>query len=159
MDVRRFIEQIAAEKDGDYTLAFKLLGFVVFITEEGNDDLLSGELISTRTYARWMSAINRAGWGNLVADARLRKELRDYLWIRYAGLPLDLARDKTVETIRRFLSDSEARSLKAISRQESAGVKGMAAGREVNPSALDDGADGGSLGKATAPATTGMQNE
>lgn len=154
MEVRKFVDQVAAEMDGDYPLAFKLLGFVVFIAEEGNDALQSGDLISPRTYSRWMSVIDRAGWGDLVADARLRKELEDYLWSRFAGLPLNVAREQTINTVRTFLADSEARSPKAFTRQVSAGVKGERSkteGREAMPSALDAGAIGGSLDEATAP--------
>jgi hypothetical protein len=43
------------------------------------------------------------------------------------------------------------RPLSGISRQASASVKGLAEGREAKPSALDDGAYGGSLGKVAIP--------
>lgn len=151
---REFVYQIASEMDGDYPLAFKLLGFVVFLTEEGIDELLSGDLISPRTYERWMNVIDRAGWGDLLADARLRKELQDYLWKRYAGLPITRTRKETLSNVRNFLDEVKALPLQAQSRQASEAVKGERSeteGREAQTSALDGGADGGSLSGEGAP--------
>jgi 2-polyprenyl-3-methyl-5-hydroxy-6-metoxy-1,4-benzoquinol methylase len=53
-----------------------------------------------------------------------------------------------------FIADTEASSLRAKYRQESAAVKGERSeteGRESKTSVLDGGATGGSLGKAMAP--------
>ena len=78
-DVKQFVTDVGEAQKGDYSIAFKLLGLIVFITEEGSDPILSGRFISARTYHRWMDLINSVGWGNLVADARLRKELQEYM--------------------------------------------------------------------------------
>jgi hypothetical protein len=154
MDIREFLEQVASEVNGDFTFAFKLLGFFVFISQEGSESLLTGNMISQRTYYRWMEIVQRAGWGDLLADARLRQVLREYLWKRFAGLPIDQARERVLRVVEDFIADTEAPSLRAKYRQESAAVKGERSetgGRESKTSVLDGGATGGSLGKAMAP--------
>jgi len=37
MDLKEFLEQVASEVNGDFTFAFKLLGFFVFISQEGSE--------------------------------------------------------------------------------------------------------------------------
>ena len=154
MDLREFLEQVASEVNNDFTFAFKLLGFFVFISQEGSEALLTGDMISQRTYYRWMEIVRRAGWGDLLADARLRQVLQDYIWKRFAGLPIDQARERVLRVVEDFIADTEAPSLRAKYRQESAAVKGEQSeteGRESKTSVLDGGATGGSLGKAMAP--------
>ena len=154
MDIKEFIEQIASEVNGDFTFAFKLLGFFVFISQEGCESILSKRMISRRTYYRWLSIIDAAGWGDLLADARLRQVLQEYLWKRFAGLPIDQARERVLRVVGDFIADTEVPSLRANYRQESAAVKGERSeteGRESKTSVLDGGATGGSLGKAMAP--------
>jgi len=100
LNVVKFVQDVGAGEKGDYPLAFKLLGFAVFLAEEGCDPFLSGELVSPRTYHRWLQLVDQAGWGDLVADARLRKELQDYIWKRFAGLPISHARQEIIQTVR-----------------------------------------------------------
>jgi len=154
LNCRAFVDEVGEIADGNYAMGFKLLGFIVFMTQEGADPLLSGKLISQRTYHRWMDLINRAGWGDLLADARLRQVLQEYIWKRFAGLPIDQARERVLRVVGDFIADTEAPSLRAKYRQESAAVKGEQSeteGRESKTSVLDGGATGGSLGKAMAP--------
>ena len=78
MNTKLFIEQIT-EQTEDYAQAFKLLGLVVFIAQEGNEPLLSGEMISPRTYYRWIEKIKQAGYGDLLVEARLRQVISDFI--------------------------------------------------------------------------------
>jgi hypothetical protein len=154
MDVNDFVTQIAEASNDDFPQAFKLLGFVVFLTQEGHEEIIARNMISQRTYIRWMDVIQKAGWGDLVADARLRQVVQEYLWKRFEGLPIDLAREKLLNVISDMVCNPSAPALKAKSRQASDAVKGErseAEGREGMSSALDGGADGGSLEKLTAP--------
>ena len=98
--------------------------------------------------------MRRAGWGERLAGARLRQVLQEYLWKRFAGLPIDQARERVLRVVGDFIADTEAPSLRAKYRQESAAVKGErreTEGRESQTSVLDGGATGGSLRKAMAP--------
>jgi len=154
LEVKQFLHQVADQTQGDYPIAFKLLGFVVYFAQEGSDTFLSGEMISPRTYHRWMRLVDQAGWGDLVADARLRKELQDYMWKRFAGLPVSQARQEIINTVRSLVTDEKAQSLQATSRQVSETVNGErseSVGREAQPNALDGRTAGGSLSEATAP--------
>jgi len=153
-EAKEFIHQIAEEAKGDYPIAFKILGLVVYVAQEGSESLLTGKMISQRTYYRWMEIVQRAGWGDLLADARLRQVLKEYLWKRFAGLPIDQARERVLRVVGDFIADTEAPSLRAKYRQGSAAVKGEQSeteGRESKTSVLDGGATGGSLEKAMAP--------
>ena len=100
MDVNQFIQETAEALNGDYPQAFKLLGFVVYVAEAGGDQLLTGDLISRQTYFRWMEIVKRAGWGDLLADARLRQALQEYLWQRFEGLPIETARAKVLIAVK-----------------------------------------------------------
>ncbi|MBN2556131.1 MAG: hypothetical protein JXA97_09370 [Anaerolineales bacterium] len=100
MDVNQFIQDAAQAAKGDYAQAFKLLGFVVYVAEAGGDQLLTGDLISRQTYFRWMEIVKRAGWGDLLADARLRQALQEYLWQRFEGLPIETARAKVLTAVK-----------------------------------------------------------
>jgi len=154
MDLKEFLEQVASEVNGDFTFAFKLLGFVVYIAQEGSESLLTGNMISQRTYYRWMELVQRAGWGDLLADARLRQVIQEYLWKRFAGLPIDQARERVLRVVENLIAETEVPSLQVNRRQESAAVQGERSeteGRESTTSALDGGAPGGRPGKAMAP--------
>jgi len=105
-EVQDFINSTAEALNGDYPQAFKLLGFVVYVAEEGGDQLLTGDLISRQTYFRWLDAVKRAGWGDLLADARLRQVLQEYLWQRFAGLPLETARAKVLTAVQDALTQT-----------------------------------------------------
>jgi hypothetical protein len=154
MDLREFLEQVASEVNNDFTFAFKLLGFFVFISQEGSEALLTGDMISQRTYYRWMEIVQRAGWGDLLADARLRQVIQEYLWKRFAGLPIDQARERVLRVVEDFIADTETPSLQGNCCQASAAVKGERSetkGRESKTSVLDGGATGSNLGEAMAP--------
>ena len=101
-----------------------------------------------------MNIVQKAGWGDLVADVRLRKVVQEYVWKRFAGLPIKVAREKILALVTDIVSDSKERSLQAIGHQSRAGVKGEfneSGGSEAKPSALDGGADGGSLRRKGMP--------
>ena len=157
MDWRKFLRDVAIASGDDYSAAFKLLGMVVFVAEAGAEPLLSGRLVSVSTFNRWVDTLRLAGWGDLLADVRLRQALREFLNQRLGGLPLELAREKTLEAVRLAVAAEEARSPQAVGRQASDAVKGLAGGREAEPNALDGVAAGGSLREATAP--TGASSE
>jgi len=150
--VREFLRDTAQASGDDYATAFKLLGLVVFVAQEGIDPLLSGRLISPRTFHRWADSLKTAGWGDLLTEARLRLAVRDFVKDRLGGLPPALARERVVEAARVAAESEEALSPQAVGRQASDAVKGLAEGREAKPSALDGVAAGGSLREATAPA-------
>ena len=107
-EVKEFLDQVVEEAQGDYPSAFKLLGFVVYVAQEGSESLLTEKMISQRTYYRWLGLVQRAGWGDLLADARLRQVLQEYLWKRFAGLPIDQARERVLRVVGDFIADTEA---------------------------------------------------
>jgi len=74
-DWQKFLDDVAAVADGDYSASFKMLGFVLYVSEFGAEKLLSGALVSPRTYYRWVDVVNSAGWGDLLADIRLEQAL------------------------------------------------------------------------------------
>jgi hypothetical protein len=148
------VNSIVSEGIGDYSIAFKLLGFLVYLAEEGPESFLAGSVLSPRTYYRWIEALRSAGLEELALDARMRELVRDYVWMRFGGLPIHKTRANVLEVVGSMIGEEEARSLQAISRQSSARVQGKrseAVGREAEPSALDANADGGSMREATAP--------
>lgn len=149
--LRQFLSDVAVASNDDYSVAFKLLGMVIFVAEEGIEGLLAGRFVSSRTFYRWTDCLTSAGWGDLLADVRLRQAVRSYMDLRLGGLPIPLAHSKVLEAVRSMVDEAEARSPQAVGRQASGAVKGLAEGREAEPSALDGPADGGSLRKATAP--------
>lgn len=126
LHTRKFIEQAADRLNGDYSHAFKLLGFIVFLAQEGNESLLSGSMISPRTYYRWMEQVNQAGFGDLVADAALRQALQEFIWQRHAGLPIEKARNQVLEAVNLIVSE-QAPPLIAKSCRASEAVKGAQA--------------------------------
>ena len=75
---QQFLDDVAQVSDGDYATAFKMLGFVQYVSEVGADAFLSGELVSPRTYYRWIETVKAAGWQGLLADVRLTQALREY---------------------------------------------------------------------------------
>jgi len=79
MESRKFLDDVAHAVDGDYATGFKMLGFVVFVSEHGAEDLLSGSMVSPRTYYRWIETVKAAGWQDLLADVRLTQALREYI--------------------------------------------------------------------------------
>ena len=160
MKAREIVDSVVASRVGDYSIAFKLLGFLVFLAEEGPGPFLAGNLLSPRTYHRWLESLRRCGLGGLALDARLRQLVREYAHSRFGGLPIDRARSKVLEAVGSMVGEGEALSLQAIGRQASAGVKckrSEAMGREAQPSALDAGAAGGSLREATALSPEGAR--
>ena len=79
IEFRKFLDDVAQIADGDYATGFKMLGFVLFVSQYGADDLLSGSLVSPRTYYRWIETVKAAGWDSLLADVRLTQALREYV--------------------------------------------------------------------------------
>jgi hypothetical protein len=150
-DLRKFLGDVAHACGDDYAYAFKLLGLVVFVSEEGVEPLLAGGLISARTFYRWVECLGAAGWGNLLADIRMKQALRDFPDLRLGDLAGQMAHSTVLGVIESIVNEAEARSPEALGRQTSEAVKGLAEGREAQPSALDGLADGGSLREATAP--------
>ena len=63
-DWQKFLDDVAAVADGDYSASFKMLGFVLYVSEFGAEKLLSGATVSLRTYYRWVDVVNSAGWGD-----------------------------------------------------------------------------------------------
>lgn len=152
MDSRRFLSDVAVACGNDYASAFKLLGVIVFVAEEGVEPLLSGGLVAPKTFYRWAEVLRHAGWGDLLADVRLRQAVRGYLAERLGGHPGDRARGAVVEAVTRMMADEAEPATQAVSPQASDAVKGLAGGREAEPSALDGVAAGGSLQKSPAGA-------
>ncbi len=153
MKSKDFVEQAAIAFGGDYVRAFKLLGFVLYLAEEGPEPFLSGRVMSPRTYHRWIEDLGNCDLDGFALDARLRQLVNEYLRKRFGGLPIPLARSKVLDSVGVMIGEKDALSLQAISRHASARVQGEeteAEGREAKPNALDAGADGGSLRQATA---------
>jgi len=135
MNVRRLVKDLAVAAGDDYSQACKVLGMVVFALSEGVEPLLGGGLVRDSTFFRWMDLLRAAGWGELVCGTDYRRALEGILATRP--------------------SIGEALSPQALSHQASDAVKGLAGGREAEPSALDGVAAGGSPREATAPALAG----
>ena len=79
IETRTFLEDIARVADGDFATGFKMLSFVTFVSDHGAEDLLSGSMVSPRTYYRWVETVKAAGWQDLLADVRLTQALREYV--------------------------------------------------------------------------------
>jgi hypothetical protein len=161
LNVTEFVEKVAEVNGGDYPGAFKLLGFAFFIVESGSEGLLANGRVSQKTMVRWIENIEKAGWGDIVSDARMRLVVQDYLWRRFAGLPIRLAREKVRDIVAEIISKTEEQPPQAVSRQESDAVKGERSeceARKAQPSALDGRATGGSLGGAAAPYKAGEKH-
>lgn len=153
MKSREFVDKAVLVLSGDYIRAFKLLGFVLYLAEEGPEPFLSGRVMSPRTYNRWIDELRECDLDGFALDARLRQLVNEYLWKRFGGLPIPLAREKVLDAVGVMIGEKDALSLQAISRQLGERVKGEhseAEGRETKANALDAGADGGSLRQATA---------
>ena len=90
-EYRRFLDDVAEAIRGDYATGFKILGFLLYVAECGADDFLTGEMISPRTYYRWIDVVKKAGWESLFSDVRFSQALREYI----AGL------EAQPETVRR----------------------------------------------------------
>lgn len=108
--VRQFVRDTALASGDDYASAFKMLGLVVFVAQEGVDGLLSGRMISERTVHRWADTLNAAGWGDVLTDARLHLAVRDFVRHRLGGLPPELARERVIEAARVAVEREEALS-------------------------------------------------
>ncbi|MCH8093414.1 MAG: hypothetical protein IH953_02360 [Chloroflexi bacterium] len=160
---KEFVEQAAIGLSDDYVRAFKLLGFVLYLAEEGPEPFLSGRVMSPRTYNRWIEELGICNLDGFAMDARLRQLVNEYVRKRLGGLPIPLARSKVLDAVGVMIGEKDALSLQAISRHASARVQGEeteAEGREAEPNALDAGADGGSMRQATAqfPLDRGLGN-
>jgi hypothetical protein len=79
LKVRKLVEDVARVADGDYPTGFKMLGFVLYVSEHGAEDLLSGAMVSPRTYYRWVDTVRAAGWDSVLADVRFKQALREYV--------------------------------------------------------------------------------
>ena len=153
MRAKEFVEQAASGLSGDYVRAFKLLGFVLYLAEDGPGPFLSGRVMSPRTYHRWIEELGICNLDGFAMDARLRQLVNEYVRKRFGGLPIPLARSKVLDAVSVMIGEKDALSLQAVSRHASARVQGEgteAEGREAETNALDAGADGGSVRQATA---------
>ena len=154
MQANEFVEKAAGGVGGDYFGAFKLLGFVLYLADKGPEPFLSGGVMSPRTYNRWIEELRKCNLDGFALDARLRQLVNEYLWKKFGGLPIPLAREKVLDAVGVMIGEKDAQSLQAISSQVSGRVKGErseAGGHEAKASALDAATDGGSLSGATAP--------
>jgi hypothetical protein len=104
LETREFLDDIAAATDNDYTTAFKMLGFVLFVSQYGTDDLLTGSMISPRTYYRWLETVKAAGWQDLLADVRLTQALREYV-NNVGSQPVEL-RNAVIHRLNEVLTDA-----------------------------------------------------
>jgi hypothetical protein len=152
IDFRQFLKDAAIASGDDYSMAFKLLGMVAFVAEAGPEPLLTGRLVSIPTLNRWMETLRLAGWGDVIADLRLRQAVREYVKERVRGGIIEQTRENVADAVARVVAEEAEPSPQAAGRQASDAVKGLAGGREAEPSALDGVAPGGSLGEATAHA-------
>ena len=78
----------------------------------------------------------------------MRQLVSEYIFSRFAGLPIPQARNRVEEVVGSIVGEFEAFPLKAESRQESEAVKGERSettDHEAKRSALNGRADGGSL--------------
>ena len=78
-DWQQFLDDVAEVSRGDYVSAFKMLGAVLYISEQGVEPLLAGRMVSPRTVYRWLETIRAAGWGSLVSEARVMQAIREHL--------------------------------------------------------------------------------
>jgi len=74
-----FLDDVARVADGDYATAFKMLGFVLYVSEFEADRLLSGAMISPRTFYRWVETLKQAGWGSPLSHVRFEQALQEYI--------------------------------------------------------------------------------
>ena len=82
-DSARFVKDVAAVSD--FVTALKLYGFVTYIGQHGADSLLSGDLLSVRTFYRYCEIVRSAGWGSLLYEVRAVQALREYKAGLYEG--------------------------------------------------------------------------
>lgn len=87
------------EQTGDVSHALKLLGFLVFVANEGIEPFQTGEYISVQTYHRWVEQIRRAGLGDILLDIRLRQLLVEFFDTRFGDLEAASAKDKILEAV------------------------------------------------------------
>jgi len=78
-DWQKFLKDIAMATNGDFVTGFKMLGFVLYISRFSPEQLLSGEMVSPRTYYRWVATVNKAGWGAILSDLRFEQALQEYI--------------------------------------------------------------------------------
>jgi hypothetical protein len=141
----KFLEDVAQASQGDFPTGFKLLGSVLYIAGCGPESLLSGNMISPRTYYRWVETLKAAGWVSLLAKARVRQALSEYAntLLEYRGAELPEVRQTLVAAIETVIASasttasppygSQSRSLspQSILHGGSLVVKGGAAGSEA----------------------------
>lgn len=101
-DWQKFLDDVARVSDGDYASGFKMLGFVLYVAQFGAEKLLSGTLVSPRTYYRWLEIIKAAGWGSLLSQARFEQALQEYI-AGFPGQPEDV-RSAMLQALDRMLS-------------------------------------------------------
>ncbi len=108
MNIGHITKDLAEYHDNDYPQAFKLLGLIVFIAQEGSEPLLSGELISTRTFYRWVEKIKQAGYGDLLAETQLKQAVRNFINLRLGDLPVQDAKEQVLAVIEASLQENQA---------------------------------------------------
>ena len=75
------------------------------LLEEGNESLLSGEMISPRTYYRWVTKIDKAGLGNLLSDIKLKQAISDYIGNQFCNLPFSESKSKVIAAVSNVLDN------------------------------------------------------
>ena len=105
MDADNVIKSLASTNNEDFPNAFKLLGFIVYIAQEGNEDLLTGSMISQRTYYRWYEQVEKAGLKNFLLDAKLQQAIAEYVDQNLGGIPIEEQRTKVNEIISHSIAE------------------------------------------------------
>ena len=99
IDVNEITIQLATVTRDDYSQALKLLGFLVFIGNEGSELLQSGKYISNQTYCRYMALIKQAGLGGWLLDIRLRQILVEMIEVRLGGFEVDNLHEQVIQEV------------------------------------------------------------
>ncbi len=108
INIKEYVYKLAEQENGDFPQAFKLLGLIVFIAQEGAEPLLTGEMISPRTYYRWVEKIKQAGYGDLLAETQLKQAVRNFINLRLGDLPVQDAKEQVLAVVEASLQENQA---------------------------------------------------
>lgn len=110
-NIKSITDKLATVTKDNYSQALKLLGFLIFVANEGNELLLSGDHISRQTYYRYVGKIKQAGLGGFLIDLRLQQILAEMIEMRFGGFQVDDLEEQILGEV--------ANSLEAISSHSS----------------------------------------